>query len=171
MEQRCAGLEKDLEEERGAKSGLHLEINQLEQEKERLQSELAQRVAEAESGERTEVARLEAELRARSQTIELLVGEKSELQSLADELLGQKQELEETKVGLERSVEQLGSACCELREQVAASTVQSGLQQEVERQSQALQETLRTREQSYSELQTKLSQVCCEIERNITEER
>ena len=159
LEQRCAGLEKDLLEERGAKSGLDLQINQLELEQERLQSELAQRLAEAESGERTEVARLEAELSARSQTIELLVGEKCELQSLADELLGQNQRLEETKVSLELSVDQLGSACSELRQQVAASTVSSSQQVEVERQSRVLQETLTTREQSYSELQTKLTQV------------
>ena len=160
LEQRCAGLEKDFEEERGAKSGLHLQISQLEQEKERLQSDLAQRLAEVESVERTEVARLEAELSTRSQTIELLVGEKSELQSLADDLLGQNQRLEQTKDSLELSVDQLGSACSELRQQVAASTAQSGNQVEVERQTRALQETLTTREQSYSELQTKLSQVC-----------
>ena len=42
LEQRCAGLEKELLEEKGAKSGLHLQISQLEQVKERLQSELAQ---------------------------------------------------------------------------------------------------------------------------------
>ena len=42
LEQRCAGLEKELLEEKGANSGLHLQITQLEQEKERLQSELAQ---------------------------------------------------------------------------------------------------------------------------------
>ena len=159
LEQRCAGLEKDLEEERGAKPGLHLQISQLEQEKERLQSELAQRLAEVESVERTEVERLKAELSARNQTIELLVEEKCELQSLADDLLGQNQRLEQTKVSLELSVEQLGSACSELREQVAASNANSGQQLEVERQTKALQETLTAREQAYSELQTKLGQV------------
>ena len=160
LEQRCAGLETELSEERAAKSGLSLELDQLEQEKERLQSELAQRLAEAESGERAEVARLEAELSARSQTIQLLVGEKSELQSLADNLLGQNQRLEETKVSLELSVDQLGSACSELRDQVVATTASSDQQQEVERQTRVLQETLTTREQSYTELQTKLAQVC-----------
>ena len=64
-----------------------------------------------------------------------------------------------TKVSLELSVEQLGAACSELREQVAASTASSDHQVEVERQSRVLQETLTTREQSYSELQTKLAQV------------
>ena len=42
LEQRCASLEKELLEEKGAKSGLHHQITQLEQVKERLQSELAQ---------------------------------------------------------------------------------------------------------------------------------
>ena len=159
LEQRCAGLEKELSEEREAKTGLGLEVTRLEQEKEGLQSELTQRLAEVESSERSEVARLEAELSARSQTIQLLVGEKSELQAAADRLLGEKERLEETKVSLELSVDQLGSACSELRQQVAASSASSEQQLEVERQAQALQLSLTATEQSYSELQTKLAQV------------
>ena len=160
LEQRCAGLEKDLLEEREAKAGLSLEMAQLQQEKERLQAELTQRLAEAESVEKTEVARLEAELSARSQTIQLLVGEKSELESLVEQLQGQNQQLEETKVSLELSVDQLGSACSELRQQVVASTAESDHTLEVERQTRALQDSLAAREQSYAELQTKLAQVC-----------
>ena len=115
-----------------------------------LEAELARRSAEMESVEKTEVARLSSELAARSQTIQLLVNEKCELESLAEELGGEKRRLEESKVSLELSVDQLGAACSELREQLAVSTASTDQQVAAERQREALQAALDSREHNYT---------------------
>jgi len=159
LEQRCSGLEKDLEEERAGKAGLQLEITNLQEARARLESEVSRSRAEVENVQTTEVARLKTELEAQSKTIQLLVSEKSELQSLSEQLLSQKSSLEESKASLELSVEQLGSACSELRQEVVSSGTESASRERLERETEVLRETLQLREQSYSELQTKLAQL------------
>ena len=159
LQQRCVELERHLEDERNGKAGLYLEIRTLEEAKERLQSDLARTTAEAETVQKSEVERLQSELATRTQTIQLLVSEKSELQALSEELARQKESLEQREVSLELSVEQLGSACSELRQQVAATNTEADNKQRVERETETLRSALQLKEQSYSELQNKLSQV------------
>ena len=159
LQQRCVELERHLEDERNGKAGLYLEIRTLEEAKERLQSDLARTTAEAETVQKSEVERLQSELATRTQTIQLLVSEKSELQALSEELARQKDSLEQREVSLELSVEQLGSACSELRQQVAATNTEADNKQRVERETETLRSALQLKEQSYSELQNKLSQV------------
>ena len=159
LQQRCVELERHLEDERNGKAGLYLEIRTLEEAKERLQSDLARTTAEAETVQKSEVERLQSELATRTQTIQLLVSEKSELQALSEELARQKDSLEQREVSLELSVEQLDSACSELRQQVAATNTEADNKQRVERETETLRSALQLKEQSYSELQNKLSQV------------
>ena len=159
LQQRCVELERHLEDERNGKAGLYLEIRTLEEAKERLQSDLARTTAEAETVQKSEVERLQSELATRTQTIQLLVSEKCELQALSEELARQKDSLEQREVSLELSVEQLGSACSELRQQVAATNTEADNKQRVERETETLRSALQLKEQSYSELQNKLSQV------------
>ena len=159
LQQRCVELERHLEDERNGKAGLYLEIRTLEEAKERLQSDLARTTAEAETVQKSEVERLQSELATRTQTIQLLVSEKSELQALSEELARQKDSLEQREVSLKLSVEQLGSACSELRQQVAATNTEADNKQRVERETETLRSALQLKEQSYSELQNKLSQV------------
>ena len=164
LQQRCVELERHLEDERNGKAGLYLEIRTLEEAKERLQSDLARTTAEAETVQKSEVERLQSELATRTQTIQLLVSEKSELQALSEELARQKDSLEQREVSLELSVEQLGSACSELRQQVAATNTEADNKQRVERETETLRSALQLKEQSYSELQNKLSQVQGEVQ-------
>jgi len=113
-----------------------------------------------------ENTKLKTDLAAQTQTIELLVAEKTEVEASNTQLKEQSESLLQQKVSLEASVEQLGSACSELRAQVLSDGTNSDmletLKLQTEEEIKGLKESLLEKEESYRELQSKLSKVSTE---------
>merc|ERR1719318_804431 len=113
-----------------------------------------------------ENTKLKTDLAAQTQTIELLVAEKTEVEASNTQLKEQSESLLQQKVSLEASVEQLGSACSELRAQILSDGTNSDmletLKLQTEEEIKGLKESLLEKEESYRELQSKLSKVSTE---------
>jgi len=110
--------------------------------------------------------KLKSELSAQSQTIELLVSQKSELETFNNKLNEENKLLLQHKLALEASVDQLSSTCTELRGQVISEGATSEMVETLKVQSQkevnSLKQSIIEKDESYRELQSKLANISAE---------
>eukprot|EP00092_Neocalanus_flemingeri_P022765 GFUD01024685.1.p1 GENE.GFUD01024685.1~~GFUD01024685.1.p1 ORF type:complete len:1211 (+),score=419.30 GFUD01024685.1:52-3633(+) len=163
LEERNQELVKLLDEERKEKENAKDELDIVKTQINELQSRAMEERITVESKLEEENVKLKADLAAQAKTIELLVSQKTEIEANNGELKNHNESLLQQKTSLETSVEQLGSACSELRAQVQTdgsnSEMLENLKVQTEKEIKLLKETLLEKEESYRELQSKLSKV------------
>eukprot|EP00092_Neocalanus_flemingeri_P006119 GFUD01006590.1.p1 GENE.GFUD01006590.1~~GFUD01006590.1.p1 ORF type:complete len:1188 (-),score=409.01 GFUD01006590.1:61-3624(-) len=163
LEERNQELVKLLDEERKEKDNAKDELDIVKTQINELQSRAMEERITVESELKEENVKLKADLAAQAKTIELLVSQKTEIEANNGELKNHNESLLQQKTSLETSVEQLGSACSELRAQVQTdgsnSEMLENMKVQTEKEIKFLKETLLEKEESYRELQSKLSKV------------
>ena len=150
-EKKVLSLQSEVESERVKRIELEEELERFKMDKDRMETLLVAKSAEVENLQNTEMATLKSELTAKSQTIEILVAERSELQVSNQNFSIQNQNLQQQKSSLEQTVGQLTSACAELQQQAEAASGDSR-----EEEVAALQQSAAARAQECGELRTKL---------------
>lgn len=166
LEQRNQELLRLLDEERQEKENAREHLCIVQSQKEELQARVTEEKINVESKLSEENSKFKADLELQSKTIELLVSQNTELETSNNELKEQNGSFLEQKTSLEISVDQLGSACTELRAQVQSNGSNSEMLENLKVQTDIeikfLKETLLEKEESYRELQSKLSKVSTE---------
>ena len=150
-EKKVLSLQSEVESEKVKRKELEEELERFKMDKDRMETLLVAKSAEVENLQNTEMATLKSELTAKSQTIEILVAERSELQVSNQNFSIQNQNLQQQKSSLEQTVGQLTSACAELQQQAEAASGDSR-----EEEVAALQQSAAARAQECGELRTKL---------------
>ena len=150
-ENKVLSLQSEVESEKAKRKELEEELERFKMDKDRMETLLVAKSAEVENLQNTEMATLKSELTAKSQTIEILVAERSELQVSNQNYSIQNQNLQQQKVSLEQTVGQLTSACAELQQQAEAASGDTR-----EEEVAALQQSAAARAQECGELRTKL---------------
>ena len=150
-EKKVLSLQSEVESEKVKRIELEEELERFKMDKDRMETLLVAKSAEVENLQNTEMATLKSELTAKSQTIEILVAERCELQVSNQNFSIQNQNLQQQKSSLEQTVGQLTSACAELQQQAEAASGDSR-----EEEVAALQQSAAARAQECGELRTKL---------------
>ena len=150
-------LQEELDNERRDKAKLRDEMAEVKGDKDKIEMLLVAKSAEMENLQNLELASIKSDLQAKSQTIELLVADKSELQTSNQSLQFQNQNLQQQKSMLEASVEQLSGACTQLKEQVDSLSAGGDKDEDREKELTSLREIISNKEESYKELKTKLT--------------
>ena len=159
VKEQVKALQEELVNERRVKAELYDEMAKLKVDKDRIETLLVAKSSDVDNHQKLELADIKSELEAKSKTIELLVADKSELQTLTQNLQFQNQNLQQQKSMLEQSVEQLSVACTQLKEQADTMSPGGNTDEEEEKEMASLREIISNKEESYKELQTKLSQI------------
>ena len=150
-------LQDELEKERCDKVKLRDEMDKVKGDHDKIEMLLVAKSAEMDNLQNLELASIKSELQAKSQTIELLVADKSELQTSNQTLQFQNQNLQQQKSMLEASVEQLSGAVTQLKDQVDTLSAGGDRDEERDKEVASLREMINNKEESYKELKTKLT--------------
>ena len=152
-----------LEQERNRKEEVIDRNIKLEAEVENLKLHIEREKLQYDIRLKEEAFKLKDQLESKTKAIEFLVSRNAELESNTNSLSNEISVLKQEKCSLEQSVENLGSACSEMRMQTQSEGKQSDevndYKELKEKEVQALKELLLEKEESYKELQGKLSQV------------
>ena len=155
MKEQVRLLQEELENERRDKAELRDEMNKVKGDKDRIEMPLVAKSAE-DNLQNLELASIKSDFQAKSQTLELLVADKSEVQTNNQSLQFQNQNLQQQKAMLETSVEQLSVACTQLKEQVDSLSAEGNKDEQRDKELASLTEMISTKDKSYKELKTKL---------------